>query len=72
MNWIGVALLIVGGYLAIGVVFAAAFVASGVKRVDPVAAHAPLRVRLLFLPGSAALWPLLLRKWAHASRGAHE
>jgi hypothetical protein len=69
MNWIEVSLLVVGVYLALGVVVGSAFVFSGVNRVDPVAAHAPLRVRLLLIPGSAALWPLLLRKWAHAGRG---
>jgi len=52
-----------GTYVAVGVVFAAAFVTWGVQRVDPAAKSAPLGFRLLILPGSAALWPLLLRHW---------
>jgi hypothetical protein len=57
------ALWIAGGYAALGVVFAAAFVAVGIGRVDPVARQAPLGFRLIVLPGCAALWPLLLRRW---------
>lgn len=46
-------------YLAVGVVFAVPFVLVGLGRIDPVAKGAPVRVRLLLLPGSAALWPLM-------------
>ena len=52
-----------GAYVAAGVVFAVAFVGWGVQQVDPAAKGAPLGFRLLILPGSAALWPLLLRRW---------
>ena len=52
-----------GAYVAAGLVFAATFVTWGVQRVDPVAKGAPLGFRLLILPGSAALWPLLLMRW---------
>jgi hypothetical protein len=55
-----------GAYVAAGVVFAAAFVTWGVQRVDPAARGARLGFRLLILPGSAALWPLLLRRWLRA------
>lgn len=51
--------VVVLAYLAIGVVFAVPFVLVGVGRLDPVARGAPVRVRLLLLPGSAALWPLM-------------
>jgi hypothetical protein len=54
---------LVGAYVAAAVVFAAAFVTWGVQRVDPAAKGAPLGFRLLILPGCAALWPLLLRRW---------
>ncbi len=46
-----------------GAVFAIAFVATGVQRVDPVAQHSPLGFRLIVMPGAAALWPLLLVRW---------
>jgi hypothetical protein len=55
-----------GAYVTAGLVFAAAFVTWGVQRVDPAAKGAPLEFRLLILPGCAALWPLLLRRWMRA------
>jgi TRAP-type C4-dicarboxylate transport system permease small subunit len=50
-------------YAAIGMVFAAVFVFAGAGRIDGAAKGAPLGFRLLILPGSAALWPLLLLRW---------
>jgi hypothetical protein len=67
MTAVSIALVALGLYGAIGLLFGTAFVVRGVARVDPVAARAPWHVRLLFLPGSAALWPVMARKWARAS-----
>jgi hypothetical protein len=53
-------------YGAAGVLFAALFVALGVQKVDPVAEHAPVGFRLIILPGVAALWPLMLGRWARS------
>ena len=53
---------VVAAYAAIGIVFAAYFVTAGCGRIDPTARGAPIGVRLLLLPGAAALWPLLLYK----------
>ena len=50
-------------YFAIGFVFAVAFVITGVKRLDPNASGSGIAFRLLIFPGSAAFWPLLLRRW---------
>jgi hypothetical protein len=61
-----VGLLVV--YAMAGLLFAIAFVSVGVRRVDPVATGAGLAFRLIILPGVAALWPLLLRRWI-ARRG---
>jgi hypothetical protein len=47
-------------YGAIGVAFAAVFLAIGLRRVDPVAEAGPLRFKLLIAPGIAVLWPLML------------
>jgi hypothetical protein len=58
-----VVLLLAGMYVAIGVAFAAVFVAVGIGRVDPVARQAPLGFRLIVMPGCAALWPLMLTRW---------
>ncbi|MCG8460186.1 MAG: hypothetical protein MI919_28210 [Holophagales bacterium] len=50
-------------YAAFGIVFALVFVWKGVGRIDPVAREGTWGFRLLILPGCAALWPLLLRRW---------
>lgn len=55
-------LSIVAVYLLVGLLFAAWFVLRGMHRLDPVAQEAGWRVRLLLLPGAAALWPILLHK----------
>ena len=59
-DWLPVAL---GAYVAVGVCFAVAFAAKGVQALDTAARGMPITVRLLILPGAAALWPLLAWKW---------
>ena len=54
-------------YAALGVVTALAFAAVGVTRVQP--APVSLGARILLVPGAAALWPYVLRRWL-AARGA--
>ena len=56
-----------GVYLSLGVPFAAAFVTRGVQRLDPAAVNSSWSFRLLILPGVAALWPFLLRRWMRGS-----
>ncbi len=53
-------------YVAIGLVFALVFVFAGVGRIDESAKGAPLAFRLLIIPGAAALWPVLLLRWARS------
>jgi len=50
-------------YAAIGLVFAGGFISVGINRVDPVARGSGLAFRLMVLPGSVALWPMLLSRW---------
>lgn len=57
-----------GVYLAVGLVVGLWFVLVGVRRVDQAANAAPLRVRLLFLPGAAGLWPLVMARWRTLKR----
>ncbi len=57
-------LMVLGAYAAMGLLFAIPFVLAGVKKIDPHAAHGRWGFRLLILPGSIALWPLLLKRWA--------
>ncbi len=53
-------------YLGCGLLFGAAFVVAGVGRVDAAARGTSVLFRLLILPGTVALWPLLARKWGAA------
>lgn len=72
--WIAqIILATVGLYAAVGLLVGAWFVTRGVERVDAVARGAPWGFRLSILPGTAALWPLLLLKSRRAfRRGASE
>ena len=54
---------IVGSYLAVGVLFGLAFVLFGAARVDPAAREGSWGFRVLILPGTVALWPLLAWRW---------
>lgn len=59
-------------YLGVGLIFGVAFVWRGAPRIDPAARGTSLGFRLLILPGSAALWPLLARRWWRATRAGAE
>lgn len=59
-------------YFGIGFLFSVAFVIAGVKRLDANASGSGLAFRLLILPGSAAFWPLLLRRWIRGDRHVPE
>jgi len=61
-------LLIVGLYLAAGLVFAVPFAIIGVTRIDENAVGSKWGFRLIIIPGSIVFWPLLLRKWLKAHK----
>ena len=65
---IAVLLVSAGIYLACGLLFAIPFVLAGVNRIDPHAAHGSWGFRLLIIPGTMFLWPLLARRWARGLR----
>ena len=56
-------LIAAGSYLLGGLVFAIPFAMIGVKRIDPHAEHGSWGFRLLIIPGTILLWPLLARRW---------
>lgn len=61
-----IARFIVGGVLAyfgLGLLFALPFVVFGVRRIDAGARHATVGFRLIIVPGSMALWPVLALRW---------
>jgi hypothetical protein len=53
-------------YLAIGAIVYCFLLLGAFARLDPAAAEAPLRVRLLIAPGLIALWPVVVLRlcWA--------
>lgn len=55
--WLGLA-----GYLGLGLVAGLGAAVFGMKRLAP--GDVPWRVRLVILPGLAALWPLVLLRLA--------
>ena len=62
MGMLAVILVLAGAYVALGVLFAVPFCFRWIGRVDPLAAAAGFGLRLLLVPGSVVLWPLLLWK----------
>jgi hypothetical protein len=62
-------LIAMGVYLLCGLVFALPFVLVGVARIDPHAAHGSWGFRVLIIPGTMFLWPLLAGRWL---KGIHE
>lgn len=59
----------VGLYLLTGLFFGVAFVSVGVSKIDHAARGTSPVFRLLILPGSVALWPLLAVKWVRHRKG---
>jgi len=51
-------------YAGLGLIFALPFVFIGVQHLDSEAQGSGVGFRLLILPGAAALWPMLLYRWA--------
>jgi hypothetical protein len=64
-------LILLMSYVLCGLPVAVAFVVAGVGRVDEAARGTGLGFRLLILPGTVALWPLMLANWfqAHKAEG---
>jgi hypothetical protein len=62
-------LLLLGMYLACGLLFAIPFSLHGVRRIDPHATQGSWGFRFLIIPGTMAFWPLLLKRWV---TGVHE
>ena len=63
-------------YLAVGVLFAIAFLPRGVLTIDERLGASPVSVRVLLAPGMVLLWPIFLRRWivgtpAPVERNAH-
>ena len=64
--------LVIEIYLVMGILFGIAFVTRGVQAIDHAAAGTGWGFRLIILPGVAAVWPLLLRRWIRKSQPTEE
>ena len=67
---IQILLLLVLGYVMVGLVVGLLFVLRGVGRVDPASAGSPFVFRLVILPGCVGLWPVVLGMWLRVRRPA--
>ncbi|MDZ7267946.1 MAG: hypothetical protein ONB48_10410 [candidate division KSB1 bacterium] len=63
MLWADWLVRIAGCYLAFGLAFALPFLTIGVNKIDAAARGAGWGFRLIIIPGTIALWPLLLWRW---------
>lgn len=66
--WILAFLWAVAAYAALGAVLGAISLFLLAPRADPNLRVTPLTVRLLFLPGVIAVWPLAIQRWRRAVR----
>jgi hypothetical protein len=55
-------------YGCCGIVFAIAFQAKGINKVDEGAHGSSWGFRVIIIPGLIVLWPLLLKKWMKAKK----
>ena len=53
-------------YLGLGLIFSIWFVFAGVNRVDTGMQGVKWIMRLMLIPGTMALWPLMLKKYLNA------
>jgi hypothetical protein len=53
---------IVSGYLIAGILFSIWFVTKGVDKIDESSHGSTTGFRLIILPGTVLLWPLLFKK----------
>lgn len=57
-------------YGALGLIVALGFVTVGIRRAMPKAGPVTWGARILLLPGAAALWPWVLRRWVAGGAAA--
>lgn len=62
-------LILIAGYVGLGLVAGVVLALVGINTIDPAAAGSPWYFRLVVLPGLAGLWPVMLVKWARRGKG---
>jgi hypothetical protein len=63
MILLNIIFLLIAAYLIAGFVFALFFIAKGVAVIDESAKDAGWGFRLIIIPGTMLLWPVLWMKW---------
>jgi len=59
-------------YLVVGIIFAIFFLRKGIEKMDTAAHGSGIGFRLIILPGTIALWPVLLKKWMNVKKKSHD
>lgn len=62
--------IILGLYVALGLIFGLSFVLRGVNCVDPVAGESSFVFRVVILPSCVGLWPVVVWMWIKTAKGA--
>lgn len=70
--FVNIILLIAALYLLAGVLFAVFFLSKGLKKMDTAAHGSGWGFRLIILPGTVVLWPVLLNKWRKVKKISHD
>jgi TM2 domain-containing membrane protein YozV len=65
-------LITIAIYLATGLLFALFFLTKGVNKIDTGAIGSGWGFRIIILPGTIVLWPLLLNKWIKTKKVQHD
>ncbi len=59
-------------YLLAGVLFALVFLIRGLEKMDSAAHGSGWGFRLIIIPGTIVLWPVLLKKWTKVKKINHD
>ncbi len=65
---ISIFLGLLGGYVAVGLLFALYFITTGAGKIDPLLRNSKKSVRVLLFPGVVATWPFLFAKLFRSSK----
>ncbi len=59
-------------YLIAGILFAVFFLSKGIHKIDTAAHGSGWGFKLIILPGTIVLWPVLLNKWRKVKKMQHD
>jgi hypothetical protein len=59
-------------YLLAGALFTLFFLSTGLEKIDTTAHGSGWGFRLIIIPGTIVLWPVLLKKWMRIKKKRHD